>query len=158
MHDMNDDISGSCVPIHAWVFPSVGNIWLCSFFPNKRTSWEPVTLHICRHLLALAATCMQARRSYSHSPAENENLSLGGLEAMRHSQCLKKPWASSAVALPRPPLLAAAALIWLRLVMVAGAAVTAGKNTIGLPGCPTSCGGVSVPYPLGIEPGCSLGR
>jgi hypothetical protein len=24
--------------------------------------------------------------------------------------------------------------------MVAGAAVTAGKNTIGLPGCPTSCG------------------
>jgi hypothetical protein len=42
--------------------------------------------------------------------------------------------------------------------MVAGAAVTAGKNTIGLPGCPTSCGGVSVPYPLGIEPGCSLGR
>ncbi|KAF8697296.1 hypothetical protein HU200_035885 [Digitaria exilis] len=27
---------------------------------------------------------------------------------------------------------------------------------IGLPGCPTSCGDVSVPYPFGIAPGCSL--
>jgi hypothetical protein len=25
------------------------------------------------------------------------------------------------------------------------------------PNCTTSCGGVSVPYPVGIEPGCHLG-
>ncbi|OEL16473.1 Wall-associated receptor kinase 2 [Dichanthelium oligosanthes] len=30
------------------------------------------------------------------------------------------------------------------------------QRQIGLPGCPTSCGDVSVPYPFGIAPGCSL--
>ncbi|KAL6844962.1 hypothetical protein ACP4OV_025621 [Aristida adscensionis] len=38
--------------------------------------------------------------------------------------------------------------------MAAGAA--AGGRPIGLPNCPTRCGTISVPYPFGISPGCSL--
>lgn len=38
------------------------------------------------------------------------------------------------------------------------AAVAGDGQKIGLPGCTTSCGDVSVPYPFGMEPGCSLGQ
>ncbi|CAL4900185.1 unnamed protein product [Urochloa decumbens] len=34
--------------------------------------------------------------------------------------------------------------------------VSAAVDQIGLPGCPTICGNVSVPYPFGIAPECSL--
>ncbi|XP_066333307.1 putative wall-associated receptor kinase-like 16 [Miscanthus floridulus] len=60
-----------------------------------------------------------------------------------------KPWASSVLGLLRPLLAAAAALVWLHLLVADGA-------KIGLPGCTTICGNVSVPYPFGFEPGCSL--
>ncbi|CAN6360453.1 unnamed protein product [Urochloa humidicola] len=39
----------------------------------------------------------------------------------------------------------------LQLLLASGAA-----DQIGLPGCPTICGNVSVPYPFGITPECSL--
>ncbi|XP_066333187.1 wall-associated receptor kinase 4-like [Miscanthus floridulus] len=52
-------------------------------------------------------------------------------------------------------LFLAAALVWLMQLLVADAAAADGQP-IGLPGCPTSCGGVSVPYPFGIQPGCHL--
>ncbi|CAL5010446.1 unnamed protein product [Urochloa decumbens] len=51
----------------------------------------------------------------------------------------------------------------LQLALTAAAAAllspllsSAQQQPIGLPGCPTRCGDVSVPYPFGIAPGCSL--
>ncbi|CAO2143146.1 unnamed protein product [Urochloa humidicola] len=42
-------------------------------------------------------------------------------------------------------------VVWLLQLLLVVLAVP-----IGLPNCTTSCGGVSVPYPFGIEPGCYL--
>ncbi|RCV36325.1 hypothetical protein SETIT_7G309500v2 [Setaria italica] len=49
-------------------------------------------------------------------------------------------------------------LLLLLLVAVADAAGGGGGqgHMIGLPNCTTVCGGVSVPYPFGMEPGCYL--
>lgn len=79
----------------------------------------------------------------------------GGLvEATMHRyQCRLKPCVSSVVSLQQPLLAAAAAaLLWLKMIVVADAA----SPPIGLPGCRTRCGNVSVPYLFGIEPGCYL--
>ncbi|OEL33175.1 hypothetical protein BAE44_0005805, partial [Dichanthelium oligosanthes] len=63
--------------------------------------------------------------------------------------------ASSTTLLLRQLLVAAAAVL---LVVVADAAAAAAGvgQPMGLSNCPTSCGGVSVPYPFGIQPGCHL--
>ncbi|OEL27573.1 Wall-associated receptor kinase 3 [Dichanthelium oligosanthes] len=62
---------------------------------------------------------------------------------MRRYPCLKPRASSIMVAL---------------LLLAAAATAAAGSQVIGLPNCTTSCGGVSVPYPFGIDPGCSLGH
>ncbi|XP_078150725.1 wall-associated receptor kinase 3-like isoform X2 [Carex rostrata] len=45
-------------------------------------------------------------------------------------------------------------LIQLLLLQLRGTALA--KNTIALPGCPESCGGIPIPYPFGIGRNCSL--
>ncbi|WVZ54637.1 hypothetical protein U9M48_005404 [Paspalum notatum var. saurae] len=63
-----------------------------------------------------------------------------------------------AVVLMRPVLLAAA-LVWPQLsavVVAAAAAAAADPPPIALPGCPDSCGNVSVPYPFGLQPRCFM--
>ncbi|KAL6658255.1 hypothetical protein ACP70R_003841 [Stipagrostis hirtigluma subsp. patula] len=61
----------------------------------------------------------------------------------------------TAIATPRLMLLpAVAALVSLQLLVAAGAGEIAGRR----PNCTASCGGVSVQYPFGIEPGCYLGN
>ncbi|RLM79771.1 hypothetical protein C2845_PM12G06570 [Panicum miliaceum] len=50
---------------------------------------------------------------------------------------------------------AAAALVSSSQLLLLAAAVAA-ESTVGLPGCPTSCGEVTVPYPFGVGPGCYL--
>ncbi|WVZ88169.1 hypothetical protein U9M48_034717 [Paspalum notatum var. saurae] len=76
---------------------------------------------------------------------------------MRRYQCLTPPPPPGACsALLLQPLLAAAVLAL--AVAAAPAAVSHRPTTaaIGLPNCTTSCGGVDVPYPFGIEPGCHM--
>ena len=44
-------------------------------------------------------------------------------------------------------------------MVVVADADDAGQLRMGLhPNCSTSCGGVTMPYPFGIEPGCYLGE
>ncbi|CAO2169149.1 unnamed protein product [Urochloa humidicola] len=44
----------------------------------------------------------------------------------------------------------------LQLLIILVAAADADAARVGLPGCITSCGNVSVPYPFGTQPGCYL--
>ena len=49
-------------------------------------------------------------------------------------------------------------LIQLLLLLLQLRGTASAKNTIALPGCPESCGGIPIPYPFGIGPNCTLSQ
>ncbi|OEL13183.1 hypothetical protein BAE44_0025798 [Dichanthelium oligosanthes] len=91
-------------------------------------------------------------------PKERERRSGGGGlrgAAMMCGYQSSTPCCASSTLLLRQLLVAAAAVLLVVVAYAAAAAAGVGLP-MGLANCPTSCGGVSVPYPFGIQPGCQL--
>lgn len=91
-----------------------------------------------------------------HTHAASNN-SIIGLVKLRESRKDYIYWGRHAAESSSHCMLAAAAVMWLELLVAeADDAAVGGELPIGLPGCLTRCGDVSVPFPFGLEPGCHL--